>query len=148
LSTMGRLFRSLQSQEQGGFPEFSRDLSMAQFKSMMILVGSGGLTARGLAEKLEIGPSAVTPLVDKLVERGLARREDDPQDRRVSWVRPTAEASALYERTLQTNREILFGVLQELSRAELELIQQALSLLTNAVQRRLAAQQDTTQSTK
>ena len=45
------------------------DLTMSQLKTIMLLVDSGGLTGRELAERLGIGPSAVTALVDRLVQR-------------------------------------------------------------------------------
>ena len=56
---------------------------MAQFKALLIVADRGGVTGRELSKSLGIGPSAVTSLVDRLVERKLVRREDDPADRRL-----------------------------------------------------------------
>src|SRR5688500_8871699 len=78
----------------------SLDLSMSQMKALMVVLHHSGSTSRVLAERLGIGASAVTPLVDKLVQQKLVRREDDPSDRRVIWIKPTAKASALHERLL------------------------------------------------
>ncbi len=47
---------------------------------------SGALSRRMLAERLHCDPSNVTFLVDRLEERGLATRVDNPQDRRVKKV--------------------------------------------------------------
>lgn len=40
------------------------------------------LTARQLADELQVSPGAVTYLVDRLAASGHVRRADDPQDRR------------------------------------------------------------------
>jgi DNA-binding MarR family transcriptional regulator len=116
---------------------FLFELSMAQFKSMMILVSTGGLTARGLAERLRIGASAVTPLVDKLVEQKLVRREDDPVDRRVSWIRPTQEAQELYEKLLSVNQATMAEIVEDLSPEELAEVERGISLFTAAAKRKL-----------
>ena len=62
---------------------------MAQLKAMMLIVQTGGVRSRELADGLGIAPSAATPLVDRLVEQKLARRDDDTADRRIIWIRPT-----------------------------------------------------------
>ena len=92
---------------------------MSQLKTIILLVETGGLTGRDLAERLGIGPSAVTALVDRLVQRGYARREEDRADRRVSWARPTEKAIELFERLHATHRERLAEVLATLAPEEL-----------------------------
>lgn len=111
------------------------DLTMSQLKTIMLLVETGGLTGRDLAEKLGIGPSAVTALVDRLVQRGYVRREEDRADRRVSWARPTARATELYERLNATHRERLAEVLATLPPEELALVAEAITTLELAATR-------------
>ena len=111
------------------------DLTMSQLKTIMLLVETGGLTGRELAERLGIGPSAVTALVDRLVLRGYARREEDRADRRVSWARPTTKATELFERLLATHRERLAEVLATLAPEELRLVAQAIASLELAATR-------------
>ena len=81
--------RALHAFDRPGWGDL--DLTMSQLKTIMLLVETGGLSGRDLAERLGIGPSAVTALVDRLVQRGYARREEDRADRRVSWARPTEQ---------------------------------------------------------
>src|SRR5438270_8943326 len=83
------------------------DLSMAQFKTAMLVASTGGLSGRELAARLNVGPSAVTPLVDALVRHGYVRREEDPADRRVCWARPTPAGVALFERVNLASTEEL-----------------------------------------
>ena len=51
-----------------------------------------------LASMLGVGPSAVTPLVDRLVDHGYVRREEDRQDRRVTRLLLTPEGAAVLTR--------------------------------------------------
>ena len=111
------------------------DLTMSQLKTIILLVETGGLTGRELAERLGIGPSAVTALVDRLVQREYARREEDRADRRVSWARPTTKATKLHERLHATHRERLAEVLATLAPQELAVVAQAISILELAATR-------------
>ena len=98
-------------------------------------VQSGGLPSRAIGQRLAIGPSAVTPLVDRLVALKLARREADPTDRRIVCVRPTPKALALHETLLQTGRGILVDVLKELPESEREGVARALAVLRESAER-------------
>lgn len=111
------------------------DLTMSQLKMIMLLVDTGGLSGRDLAENLGIGPSAVTALVDRLVRSGYARREEDRTDRRISWTRPTDRAIELFERLHATHRERLADVLTTLTADQLRLVDTAITLLELAATR-------------
>ena len=108
------------------------DLTMAQLKALIAIVTTGGMTGRDLAERLGIGPSAVTPLVDRLVAHGYVRREEDAADRRVTWARPTASAQALFEELNAANREQFERLLSSLGPDDLATVRRALEILTKA----------------
>jgi len=99
---------------RGERPWLLLGLTMAQLKAMMLIVQTGGVRSRELADGLGIAPSAATPLVDRLVEQKLARRDDDPEDRRIIWIRPTPKAQALHDQLLQTNEDVLADVIDAL----------------------------------
>src|SRR6476620_560903 len=103
---------------RGERPWLLLDLTMAQLKAMMLIVQTGGVRSRELADGLGIAPSAATPLVDRLVEQKLARRVDDPADRRIVWIHPTPKAETIYNELLDMNEQILADVLKELSAAD------------------------------
>lgn len=124
------LVHSLHSLDRGEWADL--DLTMSQLKTIMMIVETGGLSGRELAERLGIGPSGVTALVDRLVQRGYVRREEDSLDRRVSWTRPTEQATTLYERLHAIHRERLKDILSALSPADLALAERALSILEAA----------------
>jgi DNA-binding MarR family transcriptional regulator len=116
------------------------DLSMAQFKTAMLVASTGGLSGRELAARLNIGPSAVTPLVDGLVRHGYVRREEDPADRRVCWARPTAAGTALFEQVNLASTEELAQVLAKLTDDELAVVERGLALLRRGTEERVAEQ--------
>lgn len=58
------------------------DVPLAQLKSLFLIHIRGSLTVRDLALNLGVTPGNVTSIVDRLVEKGLLKRNDDPQDRR------------------------------------------------------------------
>ncbi|MGE3270021.1 MAG: MarR family transcriptional regulator [Chloroflexota bacterium] len=125
--------KALHAMDRPGWGEL--DLTMSQLKMIMLLVDTGGLSGRDLAENLGIGPSAVTALVDRLVRSGYARREEDRTDRRISWTRPTDRAIELFERLHATHRERLADVLTTLTADQLRLVDTAITLLELAATR-------------
>jgi DNA-binding MarR family transcriptional regulator len=120
---------------RGERPWLLLDLTMAQLKAMMLIVQSGGVRSRELADGLGIAPSAATPLVDRLVEQKLARREDDPGDRRIIWIRPTTKAQALHEQLLQTNQDVLADVINALPDDARPKVQESVRLLLESAER-------------
>jgi DNA-binding MarR family transcriptional regulator len=135
LSELVRAFRTLQI-SQGHHPWLLLDMTMAQLKAVMLLVQSDGLRSRELADGLGIAPSAATPLVDRLVDQKLARREPDADDRRIIWIRPTTKSVGLYDQLIQkTNRPVLERVLEELPLEERQKVYDSMLLLLEAAQR-------------
>jgi DNA-binding MarR family transcriptional regulator len=134
LSELVQALRTIQI-SQGHHPWLLLDLTMAQLKAVMLLVQSGGLRSRELADGLGIAPSAATPLVDRLVDQKLARRESDAGDRRIIWIRPMAKSTALYDQLMQTNRPVLEEVLAELPSAERQKVYESMLLLLDSARR-------------
>lgn len=74
------------------------DMPIGQMKTLFILWTAGKPQTMGqLAQALDVSLGNVTGLVDGLVQRGLARREEDPSDRRqkLASLTPTAEGRLL-----------------------------------------------------
>src|SRR4051812_41538963 len=81
-----QLMRALHSWRLGqSRPMFESNVTIPQLKAVGLLAARpAGISGRELAGLLAVGPSAVTPLVDRLVEHGWARREEDRADRRIT----------------------------------------------------------------
>ena len=123
---------------RGKLPWRYLDLSMAQLKAVMLLGRTGRARSRELADGLGIAPSAATPLVDRLVEQKLARREDDPADRRIVWILPTGKALAVYDELLHTSQDVLDDVISEVPAKDRKAVRDSVQLLADAANRVLA----------
>ncbi|HEY3082647.1 MAG TPA: MarR family transcriptional regulator [Chloroflexota bacterium] len=105
------------------------DLTMPQLRLLYVLVNDGPHGAGALARRLGLAPSSVTGLVDRLVERGLARRDEDPRDRRVVRAAATTFGQELLETLVAQRREQLlrlFGGLSFDEQADLARVLRAL----------------------
>ncbi len=70
-------------------------LSPGVIKTLMRLAKEDGVSMGEMARGIGVDPSYVTALVDDLAERGLARREPAPEDRRVKIIVLTDAGRAL-----------------------------------------------------
>jgi DNA-binding MarR family transcriptional regulator len=97
------------------------------------------LSGRELASRLGVGPSAITPLVDRLVEHGLVRREEDRLDRRVTRLLVTEAGLTLLEQMIAGQRDLIADLLRHLDAEELAIVNQAFGLLSLALARSVDA---------
>jgi DNA-binding MarR family transcriptional regulator len=112
------------------------DLTMQQFKLVWLLaLREEGMHGRELAAVLQVGPSAITALVERIVEAGYAFREEDPHDRRITWVRLTQRGRELVDRVATGARERLGEILDQLAADELAVVLRSLQLLRSAAER-------------
>lgn len=79
-------------------------LTARQMRAVLHLARREPLTMGGLADGLAIGRAAASEMVERLVEKGVARREADPSDRRVVRVRLAPPARTYADATLQAWR--------------------------------------------
>lgn len=104
-------------------------LSMPQMIAMHVLLGAPGGCPRPagtaaepdpgmgmqlLSEALHLSPSAVTTLVDRLVERQLVERWENPADRRQKQVRLRPEGVELVERMTRSRAAEFASALSDL----------------------------------
>jgi DNA-binding MarR family transcriptional regulator len=111
------------------------DLTMSQVKALYVTRVAGELRMSELANQLGVGVSTVSALVDRLVEQGLLTRVADPQDRRQVHVRITPTGSARLERLRELSATQLRSLLAALSESELDIVEDALRILTLASER-------------
>jgi DNA-binding MarR family transcriptional regulator len=135
-----RLVQSLRAIQvcRGQLPWRYLDLTMAQLKAVMLLCRTGRARSRDLADGLGIAPSAATPLVDRLVEQKLAKREDDRTDRRIVWILPTKKSQAIYNQLLHTSQDVLEDVISEVPARNRKAVRESVQLLADAANRVLA----------
>ncbi len=98
------------------------DLSFTQIKALCALERDGeGRSVKALADSLGASLPAMSRAVDGLYERGLVRREEDREDRRMKRVRLTSAGQrvpqALDEARLSALSELIGSLLDEESLA-------------------------------
>jgi len=69
-------------------------LTYPQYLVMLVLWQDGPSKLREVADRLQLAPSAVSPMVDRLEKAGLLTREKT-DDRRVTLITPTEDGAAL-----------------------------------------------------
>jgi DNA-binding MarR family transcriptional regulator len=71
---------------------------------LLALAGLGNFSQHEIAGQFGLDPSSLVALLDALERRGLLRRERNPNDRRVQWVKRTEEGERLFARALPRAR--------------------------------------------
>ena len=73
-------------------------LNTGDLEALSFIVDSGSPTTGDVGRKLDLTSGAATGVIDRLVERGLVERVDDPRDRRKVALRPvTARIAPISE---------------------------------------------------
>lgn len=89
-------------------------LTGVQFFILRYIASKGKLTITDLAYTLGVTLSAITGLVNRLVNMGLAEREQDKDDKRVVWVKLTPKGSDLIEQANKSRAKDLMIYLRQL----------------------------------
>jgi len=93
---MGVVMRGMHTGQRFPFGEFA--LGRPQVHILFFVARKKeGASVKYLAEMLDVTPGAVTQFVDALVEKGLVRREEDPDDRRILRIKLTGIAESKFE---------------------------------------------------
>jgi DNA-binding MarR family transcriptional regulator len=111
------------------------DVGMGQFKAMVVMKEHGQQCVGSLARALRISEPSTSLLVDRLVTRGLVRRDTDSQDRRRTLVGLTAEGDQLMVRLRQSREDQFIGWLRRLAMNDLQALLRGLEALVGAVRR-------------
>lgn len=124
-------------------PWLDMDLTMSQLKTLVLLYcaeegGSGGLRISDLARLLGVTPATASTLVDRLVERGLVERREDPHDRRQHRCSVTPPGRGLLEHLSEGMRVRTRRLLQMLTEEELEMLLRSIEALLRAAERAAA----------
>ncbi len=87
-------------------------LTFARFEALVLLTfaRSSSLPMRVMGERLQLHPTSVTNIVDRLEKDGLVKRLPHPTDRRTTLVEITEEGRARQERATRAVNAIDFGL--------------------------------------
>jgi DNA-binding MarR family transcriptional regulator len=131
---------------RGDDPWQEPQMTLPQLRALSTIAASQrGLSHRELAATLSVGASAITPLVDRLVERGFVQRDEDPHDRRIARLHATESGALALERLHAIQTDLMRSIFAQLSAAELQTVGTALDVLRVALERSAAPPLMTTQ---
>jgi len=108
-------------------------LTLTQLRVLFVLRAEDGASASVLAERLNVTPSTLTRIVDRLVGQGLVRRESDHGDRRLVRHHLSAKGGRTVEELERGTRARMNEVMDRLTTAQMERLVLALSDLTAAL---------------
>jgi len=107
-------------------------LTLTQLRSLFLIANKGSTNFRKLAEALEVTPSNVTGVVDRLVEQGLVSRVQNPEDRREMTLQATDKGKALVSNIKEAGIKRMTQILSLLNLEELSSLAQGLSAFIRA----------------
>ncbi|MDP4505152.1 MarR family winged helix-turn-helix transcriptional regulator [Nonomuraea turcica] len=116
---LGRLF----AQQRSSL--FDSNLTMRQFRVIMLLSAEGSASGQELAAGLGVGLGTVTGIVDRLIAQGLVSRREDPHDRRVRRVELTTAGTSLVADINDTGAGQLRRIMEHLDTETLRNLDQA-----------------------
>lgn len=87
-------------------------LTFARFEALVLLTfaRTGSLPMRVMGERLQLHPTSVTNIVDRLEADGLVRRNPHPTDRRTTLVEITEAGHARREAATEAVTSVEFGL--------------------------------------
>ena len=109
-------------------------LTMTQVRVLYTLQTEDGMAAGELAERLNVRPSTVTRIVDRLVRNKLVARDVDESDRRLVRHRLTKKGADVFRELRSMGRERLTRVFDRLDDKQVERVVEALRDLIEAVE--------------
>jgi 4'-phosphopantetheinyl transferase len=115
------------------------DLTMQQSRVLGFVTKEPGLSGNELGQRLRVSAPTASGLVDRLVEKGLLARIDDPEDRRVRRLYITAAGQDLARQADSLLERAMAKVMQMMSLEELDLMRRNAEVMLAAMNRVKAA---------
>jgi DNA-binding MarR family transcriptional regulator len=112
--------------------DLSDEVTLAQYRVLVILASRGPQLVGALAEQLEVMPSTATRLCDRLVRKGLVQRDHSPSSRREVEVRLTTGGRGLVDRVTRHRRKAIDEIVQAIPPANRRALVDALQQFAEA----------------
>jgi len=109
-------------------------LTMPQLKVLLLLARSGSAPVSWLAARMSVSPPNITGILDRLEERGLVRRTNDPRDRRVVRIVLTDEGQQLLRELTTSGASQFQEVLATLPEETVQSLSTSLAALLEALE--------------
>jgi DNA-binding MarR family transcriptional regulator len=108
------------------------EVTLTQYRSLVVLASRGPQSLGALAELLGVTPPTVSRMCDRLVRKQLILRRPDPSDRRQIRVALSVRGRRLVEEVTRRRREEIAQLLVSMSAAEQASVATSLQRLADA----------------
>lgn len=109
-------------------------LTMTQLRVLFLVRENEGASAGMLAESIQVTPSTLTRIMDRLVRNRLVERQMDDSDRRLVRHYLTPSADDMVRELERTGRERMYSIFHKMSPQQLDRLVAALRDLAAAVE--------------
>jgi DNA-binding MarR family transcriptional regulator len=123
-------------------PLLTANLTMPQFRLLLVLALRGGAAGHDLAESMGVSLATITGIVDRLAAQDLVTRREDPRDRRVRRVELTPAGRGLVDDIAAAGTASQRRLLDRLSLDDLTILERAFGLLADAAEAEQAEARD------
>src|ERR1700720_2166939 len=130
LDCSGMLFQNIRPTQNQAW--LTINLTMPQLKALMCVANNNGAPSGHIARRLGVGLSTITGIVDRLAEHDLVPRQEDPEDRRITRVRPTQRGRELVDELTRYRDEAITAILSRLDADQLHTVETAFIYLVDA----------------
>ncbi|MFY4775397.1 MarR family winged helix-turn-helix transcriptional regulator [Metabacillus sp. RGM 3146] len=94
-------------------------ITLPQFNIMMALHKEGATRVTQVADFMNVKPSAITVIMDRLIERNVVKRYQSKEDRRVVMMELTSEGCRLLKEMKITYKEVMSKYIAHFTLAEM-----------------------------
>jgi DNA-binding MarR family transcriptional regulator len=94
--------------------EVAEEVTVPQYRALVVLASKGPQRVAALADALEVTPPTATRMCDRLVRKGLVRRRTAREDRREVRLSLTSEGSDLVAEVTRRRREEISRLLEQI----------------------------------
>ena len=108
-------------------------LSITEFSVLEVLFYQGKQTIQQIGNRILISSGSMTYVIDKLEQKGIIKRNDCREDRRVIHITLTAEGMEMLENIMPKYQEMVDSFFRDLTAHESELMVNFLKKVRNEV---------------
>jgi DNA-binding MarR family transcriptional regulator len=112
--------------------EVAEEVTLTQYRSLVVLASRGPQSVAALAEAVAVTPPTASRLCDRLVRKGLIRRREDRRDRRAVRLALTAAGRQLVDAVTVRRRDEIARLLEAIPIEAQRSLVAALQQLTDA----------------
>jgi len=112
--------------------ELGEEISLAQYRVLVLLDGLGAQTMSALADSLGVYPSTVTRVCDRLVAKKLIVRRPSEEDRRAVRVELTPRGRRLVAQAMERRLRLIDEILERMRPEDAHQLARALTYFTAA----------------